>query len=409
MSLIQIFIEALESLNVNKLRSGLTILGIVIGVGAVIALLGVGQGTQNSITGTISGLGTNLVFVFSGNQQVKIHNIRPLTIQDANAIGDPFQSPHVLAVAPMIRTDSVKVAGGGFQTTTVLGGITPEYFRVRNFKVAEGDEISQEQYLESASVALLGVEVADKLFKRHEGLIGETIRIEDQLFRVIGVMEKKGGSSFGSQDNIVLVPYTTARTRLVKRTDYKVDLIMAQATRTEDVAQAMDEITNIIRSRHRTQIGADDFMVFSQENFVQTASSVTGILTIFLGGIAGISLLVGGIGIMNIMLVAVTERTREIGLRKALGARKRDILIQFLTESSFLSLIGGVVGILLGWIITLIVAWVAEMNNVEFHPIIGLNDILLATLFSTGVGLFFGFYPANRAANLQPVEALRFE
>lgn len=409
MSLIQIFIEALESLNVNKLRSGLTILGIVIGVGAVIALLGVGQGTQNSITGTISGLGTNLVFVFSGNQQVKIHNIRPLTIQDANAIGDPFQSPHVLAVAPMIRTDSVKVAGGGFQTTTVLGGITPEYFRVRNFKVAEGDEISQEQYLESASVALLGVEVADKLFNRHEGLIGETIRIEDQLFRVIGVMEKKGGSSFGSQDNIVLVPYTTARTRLVKRTDYKVDLIMAQATRTEDVAQAMDEITNIIRSRHRTQIGADDFMVFSQENFVQTASSVTGILTIFLGGIAGISLLVGGIGIMNIMLVAVTERTREIGLRKALGARKRDILIQFLTESSFLSLIGGVVGILLGWIITLIVAWVAEMNNVEFHPIIGLNDILLATLFSTGVGLFFGFYPANRAANLQPVEALRFE
>lgn len=409
MSLIQIFIEALESLNVNKLRSGLTILGIVIGVGAVIALLGVGQGTQNSITGTISGLGTNLVFVFSGNQQVKIHNIRPLTIQDANAIGDPFQSPHVLAVAPMIRTDSVKVAGGGFQTTTVLGGITPEYFRVRNFKVAEGDEISQEQYLESASVALLGVEVADKLFNRHEGLIGETIRIEDQLFRVIGVMEKKGGSSFGSQDNIVLVPYTTARTRLVKRTDYKVDLIMAQATRTEDVAQAMDEITNIIRSRHRTQIGADDFMVFSQENFVQTASSVTGILTIFLGGIAGISLLVGGIGIMNIMLVAVTERTREIGLRKALGARKRDILIQFLTESSFLSLIGGVVGILLGWIITLIVAWVAEMNNVEFHPIIDLNDILLATLFSTGVGLFFGFYPANRAANLQPVEALRFE
>lgn len=409
MSLIQIFIEALESLNVNKLRSGLTILGIVIGVGAVIALLGVGQGTQNSITGTISGLGTNLVFVFSGNQQVKIHNIRPLTIQDANAIGDPFQSPHVLAVAPMIRTDSVKVAGGGFQTTTVLGGITPEYFRVRNFKVAEGDEISQEQYLESASVALLGVEVADKLFNRHEGLIGETIRIEDQLFRVIGVMEKKGGSSFGSQDNIVLVPYTTARTRLVKRTDYKVDIIMAQATRTEDVAQAMDEITNIIRSRHRTQIGADDFMVFSQENFVQTASSVTGILTIFLGGIAGISLLVGGIGIMNIMLVAVTERTREIGLRKALGARKRDILIQFLTESSFLSLIGGVVGILLGWIITLIVAWVAEMNNVEFHPIIGLNDILLATLFSTGVGLFFGFYPANRAANLQPVEALRFE
>jgi putative ABC transport system permease protein len=222
-------------------------------------------------------------------------------------------------------------------------------------------------------------------------------------------MEKKGGSAFGSQDNFVFIPLTTARARVVKRANDRVDAIVAQASSSEDVGLATEEISNVLRSRHRTALGEDDFTVFSQADFLQTAASITGVLTIFLGGIAAISLLVGGIGIMNIMLVSVAERTREIGLRKALGARKRDILVQFLAESSMLSLIGGIVGIFLGWLISYIVGQVAAANNVVFNPSISLSAILLATLFSAAVGLFFGIYPANRAAGLQPVEALRYE
>jgi putative ABC transport system permease protein len=409
MSLLQVVIEALESLNSNKLRSGLTILGIVIGVGAVIAMLGIGQGAQDSITGTISGIGTNLLFIFSGNDQAEVRNIRRLTTQDADAIADPFLAPHVASVAPFIQGNGIEVAAGGEQTSTVLGGITPEYFVVRNFKVAEGEEISQEHLLGRASVVLLGVEVADKLFGRHEGVVGETVRIEGQPFRVIGVMEKKGGSSFGSQDDVVLIPMTTARTRIVRRANDRVDIIMAQASSAEDVPQATEEIANILRTRHRTAIGLDDFTILSQQDFLQTVETILGVFTIFLGGIAAISLLVGGIGIMNIMLVSVSERTREIGLRKALGARKRDILVQFLTESSLLSLIGGLVGILLGWLIAFIVGQVAAATGNAFSPSIGWDGILLATITSTIIGLFFGIYPANRAANLQPVEALRYE
>lgn len=409
MSAIQILFEALESLNANKLRSGLTILGIVIGVGAVIAMLGIGQGAQNSITGTISGIGTNLLFVFSGNTQVKLRNIRYLTTQDALALADPFLTPHVVAIAPFIQGQNIAVSAGGEQIATELNGVTPEYFTMVNFKVAEGEYINQDHILGRASVVLLGTDVADKLFDRHEGLTGETVRIDGQPFRVIGVMEKKGGSAFGSQDNLVFIPMTTARARIVKRANDRVDAIMAQATSAEEVGLATEEISSVLRSRHRTALGEDDFTVFSQADFLETAASVTGVLTIFLGGIAAISLLVGGIGIMNIMLVSVSERTREIGLRKALGARKRDILIQFLAESSMLSLIGGIVGIFLGWLISFAVGQVAAANNVVFTPSISLDAILLATIFSAAVGLFFGIYPANRAASLQPVEALRYE
>src|SRR5258706_1060697 len=409
MSLIQVLIEALESLNGNKMRSGLTILGIVIGVGAVIAMLAIGQGAQDSITGTISGIGTNLLFIIPGNNQNNARNVRPLTTQDTQAISDPFLTPHVAEAAAIVQGMNVEVSAGGEQTLTVLGVITPKYFTVRNFKVAEGQEINEEHLLGRASVALLGVKVANKLFDRHEGLIGETIRIEGQPFRVIGVMEKKGGSAFGSQDDVVLIPMTTARTRIVRRSINRVDVIMAQAVNSDSVVLASDEISSVLRARHRTGIGQDDFTVLSQADFLQTAATITGVLTIFLGGIAAISLLVGGIGIMNIMLVSVAERTPMIGLRKALGARNPDILVQFLVRSSRASPIGGLIGIFLGWLISFIVGLIAAANNTVFNPSINLGAVLLATLFSTAIGLFFGIYPANRAASLQPVEALRYE
>jgi putative ABC transport system permease protein len=224
------------------------------------------------------------------------------------------------------------------------------------------------------------------------------------------VLESKGGSAFSNEDDQVIVPLTTAQTRLLRRsTRDRVDMVMVSAVSAQAVPLASEEVSQILRARHRTAIGEDDFTVLTQQDFLTTAETITSVLTIFLGGVAAISLLVGGIGIMNIMLVSVTERTREIGLRKALGARRSDILIQFLTESAVLSMIGGLVGIGLGYIISYAVGRIAAANNTPITPAIGIDTILLATLFSTAVGLFFGLYPANRAAGLEPVEALRYE
>jgi putative ABC transport system permease protein len=409
MNLTQVIYEALESIASNKLRSGLTVLGIVIGVAAVIAMLAVGNGAQDSITGSISGIGTNLLFVFQGGTDDSIRNVKPLTMQDADALADPFAAPSVDAVSPVLRANA-EVSYGGEVTTPNVTGVLPSYFPVRNLNVTEGELLNEEHVLGRASVALIGPDTADTLFGRRDGLVGETIRIEGQPFRILGVLESKGGGSFGSQDDVVIIPLTSAQTRLVRRGNAdEVDVIFVQAVSAELVPQATQEITDILSQRHRTEIGAPDFTVLSQQDFLSTAASITGVLTIFLGGIAAISLLVGGIGIMNIMLVSVTERTREIGLRKALGARRRDILIQFLTESSMLSLFGGLIGIGLGWLIAFIVGKVAAATGTVFNPRVGLDAIVLATLFSAAVGLFFGIYPANRAAALEPVEALRYE
>jgi putative ABC transport system permease protein len=408
MNLVQTFWEALESISANKMRSGLTVLGIVIGVGAVIAMISIGRGAENTITGSISGIGTNLIFVFRGGSE-EVRNPKPITFGDAEAIADPFQAPSVMAVAPMLQ-GQLRVTFGGETANTTIQGITSEFSTVRNRTVTEGEYIDEAHILGRASVALLGIDTADKLFGRTSGLTGETIRIEGQPFRVIGILEERGGSSFNNEDDIVLVPISTAQTRLLRRsTSDRVDVLMVQAASAEAVLIASQEIAQILRTRHRTEIGADDFTILTQQDFLSTAETITGVLTIFLGGIAAISLLVGGIGIMNIMLVSVTERTREIGLRKALGARKRDILIQFLTESSVLSLIGGLIGIALGWAISLVVGQIAAASDTPIVPAIGIDVILLATIFSTAVGLFFGIYPANRAANLEPVEALRYE
>jgi len=381
MNFLQSFWEALESLSANKMRSGLTVLGIVIGVAAVIAMISIGRGAQNTITGSIQGIGTNLVFVFSGGSE-EVRNPKPITFGDAEAIGDPFQAPSVASVAPVLQ-GQVAVSFAGETANTALQGVTPDFEEVRNRTVTEGEYISESHILGRASVALLGIDTADKLFGRTSGLAGETVRIEGQPFRVIGILEERGGSSFNNEDDLILVPISTAQTRLLRRsTPDRVDMLMVQAASADTVPNASQEIAQILRSRHRSEIGADDFTILTQ---------------------------VGGIGIMNIMLVSVTERTKEIGLRKALGARKSDILMQFLTESSVLSMIGGLIGIALGWGISLVVGQIAAASDTPIVPAIGIDTILLATLFSTAVGLFFGIYPANRAASLEPVEALRYE
>jgi putative ABC transport system permease protein len=349
-----------------------------------------------------------LLFVFSGGDE-EITNIKPLTLGDAEAIADPFAVPSVLGVAPVLQ-GSVEVTFSGEGTFTNIVGATPDYSVVRNWSVTEGEFINEAHILGRASVVILGVEVANDLFGRKAGLIGETVRIEGQPFRVIGVMQEKGGSSFQNEDDLVIVPMTTAQSRLLRRSKQdNVDMILVSAVSSDVVLQASEEVAQVLRTRHRTPIGEDDFTVFNQQDFLDTASAITGVLTIFLGGVAGISLLVGGIGIMNIMLVSVIERTKEIGLRKALGARKRDILVQFLTESALLSLFGGLIGIMLGWGIAAVVGRIAAANDASLNPVMSLDAILLATLFSTAVGLFFGLYPANRAASLEPVEALRYE
>jgi putative ABC transport system permease protein len=408
MNLVSSLWEALESLTSNKVRTALTMLGIIIGVGAVIAMLAIGNGTEQAIVGEIEGIGTNLLFVATNYDDVK--NPEPLTIQDAEALNDPIFAPSIAAASPVVQGQAEMTYAGEVKIASLVG-VAEDYALVQTVELTEGEFFSSSQVNGLASAAILGTNVAEDLFGRSDGLVGETVRVNGQPFRIVGILKKEGGSEFGSStDDQVLVPLTTAQIRLLPRkASNQVDLIYVSAIDSDSVKAAEDEISFILRERHNIKLTEDDFIILTQELFLDFASTVTGVFTVFLGGVAGISLLVGGIGIMNIMLVSVTERTKEIGLRKAVGAKKKDILTQFLIESSLLSVMGGLVGIVLGWLLSLGVGRIAAESDFLLDPAITVNSILLATLFSAAVGLFFGIYPANRAAQLEPIEALRSE
>jgi putative ABC transport system permease protein len=406
---------ALRSLTANKLRSALTMLGIIIGVGAVIALMAIGQGVQTSIVSSLQANGTNLLYIQPGSTSQGgvsqgAGSAATLTLADANALSDPDVAPAVMAVAPESGA-SAQLTYQGQNVRSRVTGVTPAYAVVRNVSISEGEWLTEAHLTANASVAVLGPTVAANLFGDGDP-VGQSIKINGVPFRVIGVTAAKGGTGFGSQDDVVFVPLTTLSARLARSGTYRgqilVSTISVQVADASQIQTVITQISEVLRERHQLTSGDDDFRVTSLDDILKTATQVTDTLTIFLGGIAAISLVVGGIGIMNIMLVSVTERTREIGIRKALGAKRRDILVQFLAEAMVLSIAGGGIGTLLGWGVSQLIKGVS-LGSTTLSPVVSADAVLLATLFSTAIGLFFGIYPANRAASLNPIEALRFE
>ncbi|MBI2464700.1 ABC transporter permease [Candidatus Shapirobacteria bacterium] len=407
MKFLEIVTESIGTLGLNKMRTGLAALGIIIGIGSVIALISLGTGSQKSIENQIQSLGANLLTVQPGGQ--RNGNVRTaagsnttLTLEDSKSISTSPKVTSVKNVSPELSRRSQIIAGKNNTNTQVLG-VYPQYSTVRKVSLSAGVFISENDVSSLSKVAVLGPQVVTDLFGEDFDPIGQSIRIGSQSFKVIGVTTSKGGSGFNNQDDIVYVPLSTAQKQL-----YGVDYLSSislEANSADVMVDAQNEVGYLLLERHKLSDPTKaDFMIMSQSDILNTASQVTTTFTTLLGGIAAISLLVGGIGIMNIMLVTVTERTREIGLRQALGAKKKTIITQFLVESVILTFFGGILGMVFGILTSY---GLSSLMNIPFA--ISIPSIVLAIGVSGAIGIIFGWYPARRAASLQPIEALRYE
>jgi putative ABC transport system permease protein len=413
---IESFFIAIRSLAANKLRSSLTMLGVIIGVGSVITLMSVGRGAEESITSTLEGMGTNLIYIASqtpGVEGLAAMGMaqQSLTLSDAEAIAERI--PSVLAVAP-ITENYAEVSVGDESSSAFIEATTPEYEQVVNYPVEYGQFISARNVATRDMVTVLGAQVAEDLFPG-EDPVGKRVRINGRQFNVIGVLESKGGQMMGvSMDSVVVVPITTYQSRLFPgQTIRGEDAVQQIGVQIADVDMAdlvVADISDLLFQRHRiTEEGKEDFLIMTQEQMVGMVQEITGLMTILLGAIASISLLVGSIGIMNIMLVSVTERTHEIGIRKAVGAKRRDILLQFLLEAAMLSLVGGAVGIIGGWLVSWAVSTFSGAAGITINAVVSADIVLLAISVSVFIGLVSGIYPAMRAARLNPIDALHYE
>ena len=402
-----LFQETFAAITVNKARSGLTILGIVIGIGSVIAMISIGQGAQGTIEANIESIGSNLIMVMPGFQRMVGSQVsagrgsaQTLSQEDADAIQNEITL--VKAIAPDVSR-RYQITAKGKNTNTQVIGTVPAYTDVRNIQIDIGSFITEQNTRSLSKVAVLGPTTRDDLFGEGVNPVGQTIRINRMDFKVIGVTKSKGGTGFGSQDDMIFIPLSTAQ-RFLAGNDY-VSTISVQAINQSSMAAVQQEIAALLLQRHNiVNPQLADFQVMNQADIVATASSITNTFTVLLAAIAGISLIVGGIGIMNMMLTTVTERTREIGLRKAIGAKKKDISTQFLTESVMLTFFSGILGVILGWVLSLVISKFGNINTS-----ISLFSILLAFGVSAAIGIVFGYYPARRAASLNPIEALRYE